>query len=353
MTNLMKKDFKIVENFKWLIILPIILIIAGIVCVCVGRFNVGMDFTGGAKIEVEFQDFAKDDTVRKNFEDTYTKYLKDNGFEVVDNMQVSVSGSSVTYEFRLAYSLDGKKLGNSTEEQAKFNDALGQNTDSETGIRGKLQEDIRTNFLAANGASADDYTEDFVRAYTVGATASQSLLNAAIWAIVAAIAIMLVYIMIRFTVSGAFAAITALLHDVLIMIALTAIFAIPVNSTFIAAVITIIGYSIHATIVIFDKIRECHKSPAFKEVSDTEIANYSIKQSLVKILLSSLTTLIMVVALVIVSGSTIREFILPIIFGLFAGAYSATLLSSSFWVYYRKLGAKIKAGAKAKKAKKA
>lgn len=353
MTDTVKKDFKVVENFKWFIILPLVLILAGVVCICVGRFNVGMDFSGGAKIEIELGDFAKDSEVRKDFESKYAQFLQEKGFEVVDNMQVSTPATGVIYEFRLSYSLNGKKLGSGAEEQAEFNKALGQDLDDDTGLRGQMQENILAEFITQNGANVEDYTEDFVRAYTVGATASSSLLRAAIWAIVAAIAIMLVYIMVRFTVSGAFAAITVLLHDVLIMVSLTAIFNIPVNSTFIAAIITIIGYSINATIVIFDKIRECRKSAAFNELSDTFVANYSVKQSLVKVLLSSLTTLIMVVALVIVSGSTIREFILPIIFGLFAGSYSATLLSSSFWVAYRKLGAKIKAASKAKKAKKA
>lgn len=356
MTDMMKKDFKIVEKFKWFILVSLAIIVAGVVCVCMGRFNLGIDYTGGAKISVELGGFAKGH--ENEFEDTYKKFLEGKGFKVLDRMQISESEGSQEYEFRIEYSLNGKKIDkNNEKEQLMFQQALtGDDNDaSDKGVQGDLQQDLIKDggFIKTyNDGNVDDYqhAEDFIKAYVVGASASSSLVTAAIWAIVVAIVVMLVYIMIRFTVSGAFAAIFALLHDVLIMTSLTAIFNIPVNSTFIAAVITIIGYSINSTIVIFDKIRECIKSPAFELASDAEIANYSIKHSLVKIFLSSLTTMIMILVLLFFSVSTIQEFILPIVFGLIAGFWSAVLLSSSVWVFNRKLGKKMKLGKKNKAA---
>lgn len=359
MTKLMKKDFKIVEKFKWFALVSLIVILAGAVCIIAGRFNLGIDFTGGAKIEITLGDFVKGHEAE--FETDCKTFLEGKGFNVLDRMQVSEGEGESILEFRLEYSLDGKRINSGdSAEQERFQLALtGDEFDSsDMGVQGDLHKElikdggfIKTN----NGGNIDDYlnAEDFIKAHVVGASISSSLIKSAILAIIVAIIVMLIYIMIRFTVSGAFAAIFALAHDVLVMTALTAIFNIPVNSTFIAAVITIIGYSINSTIVIFDKIRECLKSPAFDRASDAEIANYSIKHSLVKIVLSSLTTLIMVSVLMFFSVSTIQEFILPIVFGLFAGLWSAILLSSSVWVFNRKLGAKIKLGKKANVAKNA
>lgn len=359
MTKLMKKDFKIVEKFKWFVLVSLIVVLAGVACIIGGRFNLGIDFTGGAKIEITLGDFVKGH--EDEFEEECKSFLEDKGFNVLDRMQVSSGEGEAILEFRLEYSLNGKKINaNNDDEQASFRLALtGDEYDSsDSGVQGDLHKELIKDggFIKTyNNDNIDDYSdaEDFIKAYVVGASASSSLIKSAILAIIVAIIVMLIYIMIRFTVSGAFAAIFALTHDVLVMTALTAIFNIPVNSTFIAAVITIIGYSINSTIVIFDKIRECLKSPAFERASDAEIANYSIKHSLVKIVLSSLTTLIMVLVLLFLSVSTIQEFILPIVFGLFAGFWSAVLLSSSVWVFNRKLGAKIKLGKTNKVAKKA
>ena len=344
----MRKDrnLKIVQNFKWFALVSLVVILVGVVLMCTVGLNIGIDFTGGAKVEIELvgEEFAKAET-QKDFDDTFVKKVEDQGFNVVDRMQVSIlDGGIATYELRLEYEYNGKVV-KSEDEQEAFKVALnGIDEDAtQNGLRGFLEEEIQS-YL---GEDSNAYTEDCVRVYLVGATASASLIKSAIWAIIAAIAVILVYIIIRFTLSSGIAAVIALAHDVLVMIAITAMCQISVNSTFIAAAITIIGYSINATIVIFDKIRECTKSTAFVGKTDEEIANYAIKHSMVKILLSTITTLIMVVALVIVSVSAIREFILPIIFGLIAGTYSSICLSPSVWVKLRKIGAKIQKSKKA------
>ena len=343
-SKLMKKDFTIVQNFPKLILISLAIILAGVVFMFVTGLNIGIDYEGGAKIEIELAgDYAEDATFKSDFEKYFTDFINSSGYSVADKMQISpLTEGGSTYEFRLAYELNGSKVSKTDEAQAEFIQSLnGVNNDaSKEGFRGTLEDEVKEYFERKD--MADEYVEGCVKVAVIGATSSKSLLNATFLAIALALVAILVYIMIRFTVASGLAAICGLAHDVLIMVALTAIFQIPVNTTFIAAVITIIGYSINSSIVIFDKVRECKKSAAFGYASNEEIANYSIKHSLVKVLLSVLTTLIMVVALVLFSVSTIQEFILPIIFGLIAGTFSATCINPSLWVIFEKIGAKAK-----------
>lgn len=341
MSKLMKKDFKIVENFGGLAFISLIIILVGAMFIAAFGLNIGIDYEGGAKVEVEL---STDSVVEheKDFEKTLTDFMTKGGYTVSDKMQKSeLTGGGYTYEFRLKYELNGKKMGDSEEAQTQFVQSLNGNetVSGDHGFRGEIEEAVKA-FLESKGI--DEYQEGCVRIAVIGKSSSDSLMNSTILAIILALVAILVYIIIRFTVSSGLAALCGLIHDVAIMVSLTAIFQIPVNMTFIAAVITIIGYSINSSIVIFDKVRECTKSAAFAYASDAEIANYAIKHSMVKILLSILTTLIMVVALVLFSVSTIQEFIIPIIFGLIAGTFSALCLSPSLWVVYRKIGAKIK-----------
>lgn len=350
MSKLMKKDFKVVQNFKLLAVISLIIIFAGVIFMCSLGLNIGIDYEGGAKVEIELNgDYAEKSDFRNDFEAHFVKFIEDknvNGYAeytVADRMQVSpLSDGGVTYEFRLAYSMNGSKIAKTEEAQTAFIESLNgkSSVSDDEGFRGVLEAEIQKYFT--QNEMAKEFEEGCVKIAVIGATSSQSLIRSTILAIILALVAILVYIIIRFTLSSGLAAICGLLHDVAIMVALTAIFQIPVNTTFIAAVITIIGYSINASIVIFDKVRECTKSTAFAYATDEEIANYAIKHSMVKILLSILTTLIMVVALVLFSVSTIQEFILPIIFGLIAGTFSALCINPSLWVRFRKISAKLK-----------
>ncbi len=332
MSKLMKKDFNIVQKFPLLIFISFIIIITGVVFLLGEGLNLGIDYKGGAKVEIELIDEIED---KAAFEEHFTSFMKDQGYTVVDKMMESpLTEGGISYEFRLAYEYHGARVEKDAQEA--FITRL--NNDFKNGLTDEVEAYLST----VNSVNLFD--EEGINVAVIGESSSKSLLNRTFIALALALVAILVYIMIRFTVSSGLASICGLAHDVLITVALTAIFRkyLPVNMTFIAAVITIIGYSINASIVIFDKVRECQKSAAFAYASDEEIANYAIKHSLVKILLSVLTTLIMVVALVLFSVSTIQEFILPIIFGLLAGTFSALCLNPSLWVLFRKVGAKIK-----------
>ena len=353
MNKLMKKDYKVVEHTKWYSLVSIAIILVAAVMMIVRAasgnnvMNFGIDFTGGATIEFELDSFAGEETFRTNFDKEMRAILGEN-YKVSDQLQVSPSTSGgYTYSYRLTYYFKGTyndqtyngPLGSSSEAHDAFIQSLKGDTFDKLveKVTELVPDEAKSNFTTSNGS-------EYIRIFDVGPSASQTLLNSAILATVVALVVILIYIIIRFTFLSGFAAIIALLHDVAIMVALTAIFNIPVNSTFIAAVITIIGYSINASIVVFDKVRECTNpnNAAFAMASDAEIANYSIKHSFMKIFLSTLTTLIMVVAVALFAVSTIQEFVLPIIFGLISGLFSALCLSPTLWVAFRKIAAKRK-----------
>ena len=150
---------------------------------------------------------------------------------------------------------------------------------------------------------------------------------------------MLIYIAIRFEFNFGVAALTALLHDVLITLAVYAIFNIPVNSSFIAAMLTIVGYSINDTIVVFDRIRE--NSHSMRRSTPAEIANVSINKTLARSINTSLTTLIIIGA-VNIFVPTVREFSFPLLIGIAAGAYSSIFIASPIWVLLKKRNTKSK-----------
>lgn len=165
---------------------------------------------------------------------------------------------------------------------------------------------------------------------------------------------MLVYIALRFDFASGLAAVIGLLHDVLIMIAFMVILrsVIQMNSSFIAAMLTIVGYSINNTIVIFDRIRENNKKPAYAGMMREEVVSISVRESLGRTINTTLTTLVTIVTLYILGVDTIREFSLPIIVGILAGAYSANMINGYVWAALEEMRLARK-GQKKLKAKKA
>jgi SecD/SecF fusion protein len=196
---------------------------------------------------------------------------------------------------------------------------------------------------ALNQALVDEFgvDESTIQAQNISATVSSEMRADAIIAVVIATICMLLYIWLRFKdIRFAGSAIIALIHDVLVVLAFYALARVSVGNTFIACMLTIVGYSINATIVIFDRIRENLKLQKRKE-DLAEVVNKSITQTLTRSIYTSFTTFIMVAILYVFGVSSIREFALPLIVGIVCGAYSSVCITGSLWYVFRtKLGKK-------------
>ena len=202
---------------------------------------------------------------------------------------------------------------------------------------------------ALNKALVDkfDVDESLIQAESISATVSNEMRRDAVVAVIVATIFMLLYIWFRFKdIRFAGSAVLALLHDVLVVLTFYAISRISVGNTFIACMLTIVGYSINATIVIFDRIREnLHGSRRLDEIE--EVVNKSITQTLTRSIYTSLTTFIMVAVLYIMGVSSIREFAAPLMVGIICGAYSSVCITGALWLVMKK---KIGAGQDTEKA---
>ena len=177
--------------------------------------------------------------------------------------------------------------------------------------------------------------ESSITAETISATVSSEMQSDAIKAIVVATILMLLYIWFRFKdIRFGASSVIALIHDVLVVLAFYAIVRISVGNTFIACMLTIVGYSINATIVIFDRIRENLRDKKDRE-SLQDMVNKSISQTLSRSIFTSLTTFFMVAALEVFGVSSIREFALPLIAGIICGTYSSICLTGAMWYVFR------------------
>ena len=173
--------------------------------------------------------------------------------------------------------------------------------------------------------------ESLITAETISSTISSEMKSDAIVAVIIAAICMLVYIWFRFKdIRFGASSVAALIHDVLVVLAFYAIAKVSVGSTFIACMLTIVGYSINATIVIFDRIRENLSSMSKKETLE-ELVNKSISQTLSRSIFTSLTTFVMVAALFILGVSSIREFALPLMVGIVCGTYSSVCVTGALW----------------------
>ena len=168
----------------------------------------------------------------------------------------------------------------------------------------------------------------------VGPVAGATLLRNAFLSVLIAALCMLIYIAIRFDFNSGAAAVLGLVHDVLIMLSFMVILRsfVQMNSSFIAAMLTIVGYSINNTIIIFDRIREnARKMPS--STPRVDVVNRSIKECLGRTINTTLTTLVTIVGLYIFGVSSIREFALPIIVGIISGVYSANMINGYVWAF--------------------
>lgn len=279
-----------VYKHRWIYIaVSIAIILAGFVGYFVrGGFNIDIDFAGGTSIKFDTKTTsATQDEITKLFKETLPEH----------------KGSLVVQS----------SLDNPTDFTIKT-------TSLSTNDINAVKEALKTKYSLEEKAFE-------VQAFT--AAYGKQLAQEAGLALFVAIALMLIYITVRFEFLQGVSAIIALCHDTLIMLSIYAIFGVSVNSSFIAVILTILGYSINNTIVVFDRVRENRKY-ARKETIE-EIVDKSIVGTLGRSINTTLTTLIMVVCLYILGGASIKEFAFPLIIGLVGGAYSSMFLVTPIW----------------------
>ena len=206
---------------------------------------------------------------------------------------------------------------------------------------------------ALNQALVDNFgvDESTISSTNISSTISSEMTSDAVWAVVIATICMLIYIWFRFSdIRFAASAILALIHDVLIVLTCYALLRISVGSTFIACMLTIIGYSINDTIVVFDRIRETLKVKTAKD-EDTlkEIADTSINQTISRSINTSLTTFVMVFLLWLLGVASIKDFALPLMVGVVSGTYSSICIATELWFTSKKLFVKKENSVKSKK----
>ena len=177
--------------------------------------------------------------------------------------------------------------------------------------------------------------EKLITSETISSTISDEMKSDTVIAVAVAIICMLIYIRIRFSdIRFGVSSIIALLHDVLVVLAFYAVARVSVSNTFVACMLTIVGYSLNATIVIFDRIRENMAAMTHKDELKA-VVNKSITQTMSRSIFTSLTTFIMVAVLYILGVTSIRDFALPLMVGIICGAYSSICLAGSLWYIFR------------------
>ncbi len=270
-----------IERRKWFYIFSLIIIIPGIISMFVKGFNPGIDFTGGSLLNYKIVGTANVSDVRTIVE----------GLKVSKEVSVQQSGS----EFYI-----------------------------------RTQELDQTATAKVTKALKDKYSNCTLQsAESVGATIGSEITRNAIYAVLIAMVLMLIYITFRFEWSFGVAATLALLHDVLIVLSIYSILQWEINSAFIAAILTIIGYSINDTIVIFDRVRENLRMKKKEELPD--LLNKSILQTLNRSVNTVLTVLMPLAMLLLFGGSSIKGFAMTLFVGFLFGMYSSICIASPFF----------------------
>ena len=248
-----------------------------------------------------------------------------------------LGGTSTTVDFAKEYSLAeiDSDIVPLVSEITGDNDIQTSKVDDGTGIIFKTRTLNLEEREALNAMFEENFgvTEDSISSENISSTIGGEMRRQSMIAVIVAAILMLLYIWFRFKdLRFASSAIIALIHDVLVVLALYAVARISVGSAFIACMLTVIGYSVNDTIVIFDRIREnMHGMLKKDEAAYAELANESISQTLSRSVSTSVTTAIMVLMLLILGVSTIREFALPLLVGVVTGTYSSICLATELW----------------------
>ena len=268
-----------------------------------GFLNLSMEFRGGTSTDVTFNDSYSIEEIDEKIKPVIRDVIGD---AEVQAQKVS-GGNEIIFKTRVL----------TLDERMELTDALDENI----GIA-----------VYTTESGVDEKSISFE---TISSTISNEMRRDAVVAVIIAVILMLIYIWFRFSdIRFATSAVLALLHDVLVVFACYALLRISIGNTFIACMLTIVGYSINATIVIFDRIRENLKNRT-KKTSLEDIVNNSVTQTLTRSIYTSLTTFITIAALYILGVPSIKEFALPLMVGIIAGGFSSVFITGCLWYMMR------------------
>jgi preprotein translocase subunit SecF len=286
--------FHIINKRYWWFALSAIIMIPGLISIALQGFNLGIDFTGGTLIDVKF---AQPVTVQQ-----VRDVLKD-------------------------YQLDNSTIQLASTEQAE--------AAPNVFIRSRvLQEDEQRVVMNDLGQKLGPY--DLLRTEKVGAVVGSELTQQAILALIVSSVLIIGYISYRFEFKFAVSAIGAMFHDVLIVLGVFSLLQREVDATFVAAILTVVGYSINDTIVIFDRIRENLKTHR-KTESFQDLVDRSIWQTMTRSIYTVLTVLFATAALFFFGGESTKNFSLALLIGFTSGAYSSIFNASPIWVTWKEI----------------
>ncbi len=275
----------VISKRKFWYAISLCIILVGFALGIARGFNMGIDFTGGTMMQIDLGKSHADITAVE---------------QILDEQDIKAS---------IVYAGDNN-------EEIIIRTAQSLDNDAREVILDQVYEKYGLDSSAL--MAADQFGP------SVGAEIQKSALQAVFLACI----LMLIYIAIRFELNFGIAAILALLVDVLTMISLYGLLHIEINSPFIAAVLIILGYSINNTIVVFDRVRE---NMRIGKVHGDELVNLSVRQTLSRTISTSITTILAVVALLIMGTPSLRSYVLPVMMGLIAGTYSSIFVSGSIW----------------------
>jgi len=283
MLNL-KSDIPFVNYFRAFNIISLILILISVGSIFYKGLNFGVDFKGGTLIELR-----------------------------VDNKEISISEIREAFIKMNLGDVNVKRFGKEGDYLIKFEETESNNKNLVENIKDKLFKNLEVNF-------------NFRRVENVGPKVSGELLRAGLIAISLSLAAMLFYIWIRFEWQFSLGAIIALVHDVIITIGFFSILQFEINLSIVAAVLTIVGYSMNDTVVIFDRVRENLKKYTSKKID--EISNISINETLSRTIITSLTTLLALLSIFFFGGTILHGFSFAMILGVIFGTYSSIFIAN-------------------------
>ena len=282
-------NYNFVEYFKISNLSSLFLVLASLILIFFKGLNFGIDFKGGTLIELRV------DSKIIGIADIRSSFSNIN----LGDLNVKQFGKEGDYLIKF--------------EKKNFNDKNNIKTIKEN-VKNKLQTDV-----------------NFRRVENVGPKVSAELLNSGLLAITLALGAMLFYIWVRFEWQFSIGSILAIFHDVLITIGLFSLLSLEINLSIVAAVLTIVGYSMNDTVVIYDRIRE--NLSKFSSSKIEEITNTSINETLSRTIITSLTTLLALISIFVLGGEILRGFALAMIIGVIIGTYSSIFVASPILKY--------------------